>query len=200
MPNPRNVNISLPCILLFSGLLVGVGCGSPAPEVTEEPEAVRVESPGLGIAIAAVPAPFELVENSGETLRFRAPGPAADGYLDFFVGPMETSGINLVEAVKGKREEFEQATGGEYLGNRELGTPIGTAFTARGAYDTEAGRVEESWIFAIHPNQNRILMLQYAYPNGEGQDRVGGLMEVLGEVEGHAGPPPAATGEPDENG
>ena len=187
--------VALPFALLTLGLVLGTGCGSPAPEIAEEPVAIRVESPGLGLAIAAVPAPFELVKNDGETLRFRAPGPAADGHLDFSVGPMETSGVNLVEAVKSKRVEFEQAPGGEYYGNRELGTPIGTAFTARGAYDTEAGRIEESWIFAIHPNQNRILMLQYAYPDGEGQDRVGGLMEILGEVEGHAGPAPAETEE-----
>lgn len=197
MPTTRNSAIVVPRIALLCALLVAVACGTPATEEAPEPEAVRVESPGLGIAIAALPAPFEVAENSGETLRLRAPGPAGDGQLDFLVGPMETSGINLVEAVKSRRAEFEQAEGGEYYGNRELGTPIGTAFTARGAYDTESGRVEESWIFAIHPNQNRILMLRYAYPDGEGQERVGGLMEVLGEVEGHAGPVPA---EPEEGG
>jgi hypothetical protein len=165
-------------------VLLAVGCASPTPEPDPEPERVRVENEALGIAIAAVPAPFEVAENSGETLLFHAGGPGGEGRLEVLVGPVETSGINLVEAVKEKRADFEMADGGEYHGNRELGTPIGTAFTARGAYDTGAGRIEESWIFAIHPLENRILMLRYAYPDGEGQDRVDGLMEIMGEIEG----------------
>ena len=173
---------------LLSSILVllALGCASPAPEPEPEPAAPRVENPALGLAVAAVPAPFTVAENSGETLVFSAGGPTDEGQLEVLVGPVETSGINLIEAVKAKRADFESAEGGEYYGNRELGTPLGTAFTARGAYATEAGRIEESWIFAIHPMENRILMLRYAYPDGEGQERVAGLMEIMGEIEGLA--------------
>jgi hypothetical protein len=99
-------------------------------------------------------------------------------------GPEDDFGINLVEEVKARKSAFESAPGGEYFGNRELGTPIGTAFTARGAYQTGDSKVEETWVFAIHPQGNRLLTVTYTYPTGQSQERVQQLMELLAEIEG----------------
>lgn len=155
---------------------------TPAPE----PELLvpeRVENTELGIAIAALPAVFRVVTADGPTLEFEAEGVGGAGRAIIAAGPEDPFGINLVEVVKARKAEFEAAPGGEYFGNRELGSPIGTAFTARGAYDDGGTRVEETWAYAIHPSGNRLLTITYSYPPGEAETRVEHLLELLGEIE-----------------
>ena len=77
--------------------------------------------------------------------------------------------------------------GATYHGNRELGAPIGTAFTARGTYPTNGGTVEETWVYAIHPTANRLLTIQFTYPTGETGIRIEQLLELLGEIEAAGG-------------
>lgn len=166
------------------------GCAKPEPEPTVE--AVRVENPELGIAVAALPEEFSVVQASGPTIELEAAGEAGAGRLVIAAGPEEAFGINLVDAVKERKAQFESAPGGQYFGNRELGTPTGTAFTARGAYTAESGPVEETWVYSIHPGANRLLTITYTYPPGESEVRVNQLLLLLGEIEGLATAEPEA--------
>ena len=161
---------------------LGIGaCQSPEPQ-TATP--VRVENAALNIAIADVPEPFVLETNQDTTLRFTAPGVEGNGLLRIEVGPLSSSPINLVEEVKARRTAFEETTGGRYFGNRELATPHGPAYTARGAIESSDGVVEEIWIYTIHPAEYRLLTFVYRYPSAEDSaDRAAQLMSILGEVE-----------------
>ncbi len=171
---------------LLAVLMPMTAACAPAPEAPPQSSAPeRVENDALGIAVAAVPAVFEVVAGDDATIQLGTPSLPTLGRITVSAGPIDPYGINLVEAVKARRAEFEAAPGGEYFGNRELGTPIGTAYTARGAYDGSEGRIEETWAFAVHPSANRLLTVIYAYPPGEGQERVGHLLELLGEIEAH---------------
>jgi hypothetical protein len=162
---------------------LGIGaCQSPEPQFATP--AVRVENPTLNIAIADVPEPFILETNQDTTLRFTTAGGEADGLLRFDVGPLSSSPINLVEEVKARKAVFEETEGGRYFGNRELATPHGPAYTARGTLEGDNGVVEEIWIYTIHPAEYRLLTLVYRYPSAEDSaDRAAQLMSILGEVE-----------------
>jgi hypothetical protein len=159
-------------------LLLTIACGEDEP-----PEPVRVENQVLGVAIASLPEGFDVVSTDGETIELTAAGPNGPGKAVISAGPYESAGINLVDATKERKAWFESTPGATYYGNRELGTPIGTAFTARGIYPTEAGEVEETWVYAIHPAANRVLTIRFTYPTGESEDRVQQLMALLGEIE-----------------
>ena len=167
--------------LALAGLGIGA-CQSPEPQVSTPP--TRVENATLNIAIADVPGPFVVETNQDTVLRFTTVGGEADGLLTFDVGPLSSSPINLVEEVKARRTAFEEATGGRYHGNRELATPHGPAYTARGTIEGSDGVVEEIWIYTIHPSEYRLLTLVYRYPSAEDSaDRAAQLMSILGEVE-----------------
>ncbi len=118
---------------------------------------------------------------AGESLRLAAG--EAGGEVAITVGPLQLGGVNLVEVVKERRRAFEAA--GLYFGNRELMTPFGTAFTARGEIPGPDGPTEETWIFSLHPDgSDRLLTVVYRYPGGgDSQARVGELLELLGEIE-----------------
>jgi hypothetical protein len=160
---------------------------APEPESTEF---VRVENPELGIAIAALPEAFSVVKASGPTLELAANSQAGSGNAVITAGPNEVYGINLVESVKERKALFEAAPDGQYLGNREFGTPNGTAFTARGVFTGDSGPVEETWVYTIHPTANRLLTITYTYPTGESEERVNQLLLLLGEIEGLAAAEP----------
>ncbi len=171
--------------LLFLALAAAIVHCAKAPEADmAEPE--RVENADLGIAIAALPEAFSVVSASGPTIELVAAGESGSGKAVITAGPDETFGINLVDAVRERKALFEGAPGGQYFGNRELGTPNGTAFTARGAYDGESGPVEETWVYTIHPAANRLVTITYTYPTGESEERVNQLLLLLGEIEGLA--------------
>jgi hypothetical protein len=165
-------------LALLLALILTAACGKEA-----QPEPVRVENQPLGIAIASLPEEFEVVSTDGETIELSAAGPNGPGRAVIAAGPYQTTGINLVDATKERKAWFESTPGATYYGNRELGTPIGTAFTARGIYPTEGGEVEETWVYAIHPTANRVLTITFTYPTGESEDRVQQLMALLGEIE-----------------
>ena len=157
------------------------GCASepPAPPAPE-----RIENPDLGLAIAALPAAFQVAENRGETLKLSAPAVEA-GSVEITIGPLELGGINLVEVVKARRAEIE-AEGGLYFGNRELMTPYGAAYTTRGQVTgLDGGPVEVTAVYSLHPDgSDRLMTVTYRYPGGgDSQARVGELLELLGELE-----------------
>lgn len=162
------------------------GCSREAPQPAAR-EPVRVENPQLGIAIADLPDAFDVVSAAGETIELVADGPAGAGRAVIDVGPVQSGGINLIETTKERRAWFESQPGAIYHGNRELGTPIGTAFTARATYSTDSGEVEETWVCAVHPGENRLLTITYTYPTGETEARIEQLLALLGEIEGVAG-------------
>ena len=179
-------------ILLLLATLTGAACRSPEPSPEAPP---RVENPELGLAIAALPSPFEVESNQGSELRLTAPGPNGAGSMVIEVEAAGPTAINLPEAAKATQSDFESMTNGEYFGNLELVAPIGSAFTARGAYDRADGRVEEIRVFALHPLESRLLTLTFVYPEGEGKERMQQLATLLGEIEGLESP--AATASPD---
>jgi hypothetical protein len=162
--------------LILTGALA-LACGGTSPGSSGDQ---GVENSALGIALSTVPAPFKLESNEGESLVLVSPN---SGHLEFRVGPLKKSGINLVKEVKQRKASFEAMTGGTYLGNTELGTQIGTAFSARGSYDSATGKVEETWIYALHPTSDRLLTLTYSYPAAkDSQERVQQLLSILGEI------------------
>ncbi|MDH3254421.1 MAG: hypothetical protein OEM62_05455 [Acidobacteriota bacterium] len=166
-------------LLPLSTLLILIAACRPG--ALPEPE--RVENATLGVAIAALPDDFEVVSADGDTIELTAPGPDGAGTAVIAAGPEESSGVNLVEATKSRKAWYESTPGTTYFGNRELGTPIGTAFTARGSYPTATGVVEETRVFALHPGANRLLTITFTYPTGESDKRVQQLMALLGEIE-----------------
>ena len=165
--------------------LTVIGCSTPEP-TPAGPE--RVENPDLGIAIAALPEPFEVAANQGAELRLTAPGANGAGSLEIRVAPEESAAINLPAEAKATQQLFESMPNGEYFGNLEMVAPIGSAFTARGAYDRDMGRVGEIRVFALHPTQSRLLTLSFVYPEGEGKERMQQLAALLGEIEGLESP------------
>ena len=77
MKNKFSQTVWIPMVV---GLAIG-GCSSSQPEPAP---AERVENPELGIAIAALPAPFVVTANQGPVLELQAPGEAgpADLYIE----------------------------------------------------------------------------------------------------------------------
>jgi hypothetical protein len=170
-------------ILAVAATLTGCA-GEPVVDRAPEP-GPRVESAALGIALASVPPPLELREAGESSVLLAAPLPeGGEALLSIAVGPVESGGINLIEIARAKTDEFKQMPDGEAFGNRELGTQIGPAFTARGSYSEDGAVIEETWLFALHPTVNRQLTLTYRYPaGGDSAARVAEVMSVLGEVE-----------------
>jgi hypothetical protein len=169
-------------LLFLFGITLLPGCtGETSPPSTRE--SVRVENPQLGIAVAALPDAFEVVTADGETIELVANGPGGTGRAVIAAGPVEQGGINLVEATKERKAWFESKAGAIYHGQRELGTPIGTAFTARATYPMDDSEIEETWVGAVHPGENRLLTITYTYPTGETQTRIEQLLTLLGEIE-----------------
>ncbi len=172
----RVIQPLLACVVALLALLA---CRAAPPESSV---VQRVENSQLGLALASLPEAFRVEANEAGTFRFHS----ADGHavLSIEAGPEQVSGINLVDEIKKQRAWFLEAAEGHYFGNRELATPNGPAFTARGAYTTAEGRVEETWAFALHPAANRLVTLTYRYPSGsDSEQRVFELLEILGEIE-----------------
>ena len=159
-------------ILGLAALLVlGLTACQPPQEsqpetAAEEPTGERVENATVGIALGALPAFFELTSND-DTIEL-APAAAEDpARLTVKAGPAEVGGINLVAAVEEHKADLAARPDGVFKGQRELSTPLGTAFYSRGQYTGETGTEEETVIFLVHPWQDRNLQLVYRYPAGE---------------------------------
>ncbi len=147
------------------------GCQPPAEEIQVAPPGERVENPQVGVAIAALPGFFQVAVNEGAELVLAAAAETDTGRMTIVAGEPQTAGINLVEAVKGHKQEILAAPDGEYKGQRELGLHLGTAFYSRGRYAVEGGgSEEETAVFLVHPAGDRTLELRYSYPAGDAED------------------------------
>lgn len=173
--------------LAFLSLLACASEEAPPP-----PPAERVENPQLGVAITALPPVFEVTANEGTRLELAPAAEGSTGTLAVTAGEAESGGINLLAAVKAHEAEILAREGGEYKGQRELGSQLGTAFYSRGRYAGEDGaQVEETVIFLVHPWGDRTLQLIYRYPAApeDTKERIEGhLFPLLGTLEGL--PPP----------
>ncbi|HVS01205.1 MAG TPA: hypothetical protein VMT16_00400 [Thermoanaerobaculia bacterium] len=167
----------LPCLLLLAA------CRADSPAAPR-----RVESPGLAIAIAQLPAACDVLVNRGEQLVLGCRSQrGSEGRLSVEVAPPE-AGVDLLDQAKAQKEAFEALPEGRFFGNRELVTPFGTAYTARGRYVEDGQPVEEARILALHPQGDRPITYRFRYPEGDDtQQRVDQLLLVVGEVEGTGG-------------
>lgn len=159
-------------------------------EAQPEGETEPIENGALGIAIAGVPAGFELETNEGEQLALGRTDEEDEAVLTFELTPVQAAGVNLVEKVWEEKARVESLPDGQYRGQNELGgVPLGTTYTSRGRFRNEEGEmVEEYRALLVHPNQNRVLILDYEYPvpppdEAQGQNRLEQLMQVLERVE-----------------
>jgi hypothetical protein len=157
-------------------VLVLGACGGGEPQtdgeaVAAEPD--RLESAEMGIAVVD-PAGgiFEPEANEGGEIRLRFVGDEehAPGTVIYRAEPEQDYGVNLVEAVNARKAELETMPGGEFLGQIELRSHLGTAYSTRGRFTDEKGRTLEAMrIFAVHPTANRLLHMTYRYEPAPGQ-------------------------------
>lgn len=174
-------------VIAFALILTCFAC-QPATTAEEDLPVVaeRVENLELGVAIMSLPPVFRVASNQDAVIQLVPSAAAATGRLTITATEPENSGINLVAAVEEHKAEILERPGGDYKGQREMITPMGTTFYSRGRYQGDEGEIEETTVFMIHPWQDRQLRLVYRYPAGEDtaerlQDQ---LFEVLGELEG----------------
>lgn len=174
--------------LLFLGLspVAFMACQGGGEAPVEEVVGERVENPQHGVAIAALPSFFRLVSNDDAGIMLAPVDAAVAGSLQVKGGEAEIGGINLVAAIESHKEEVLAREGGDYKGQRELGSHLGTAFYSRGHYPGDGGvTVEETVVFLVHPWGDRTLQLIYVYPSAD--DSAARIQEqllgVLGELE-----------------
>lgn len=183
--------------LALAAALVLVSCQpQPGPEQESAEPPDRVENSALELAVADLPAGWQVRVNRGETLELeRAEGlPAGRAWIE--LGPVEEQGINLIDVIGRQRELFEALPGGSFSGNGELILPDGRpAYYSRGSYRHEEERVEEFRISLLHPSQNRVLQLFYRYPaDDDSRERLDDVLLLLEQIEATQADPAAAPG------
>ena len=183
----RAASVRLVAAQLCTALLCTVACQPAAEQPAEPVKGERIENTELGMAIAELPAYFQVTSNEGSVIELQPASAEVEGVLKVQESEAETGGINLVAAVERHKADLQNRENGEFKGQRELGSQLGTAFYSRGLY-TEAGRtMEEVVIFLVHPKGDRELQLVYTYPAGEDSkerltDHLFGVLEVLEEL------------------
>lgn len=174
------------------------GCRPAEPEPEVAPAGERVENAAAGVAIAVLPPVLRLVAIDGERIVLGLSDPEAVGEIVVTPGEPQVGGINLVAAVESHKQEILERPGGDYKGQRELGSQLGTAFYSRGRYlvSEDSGALEEETVvFLVHPWNDRTLQLIYRYPAGEdSSERIQDhLFALLAEIEPLATEDPLAT-------
>ncbi|MEL7061027.1 MAG: hypothetical protein AAGN46_13480, partial [Acidobacteriota bacterium] len=160
-------------VALFSVLVVLTlgGCGDAATEPEAAPEPTpgpRVENAEIALALAEVPGFWTVVDNGAGGIVLRPSDATVEGELTISADAEEVGGVNLVAAQRAHKEEINAKPNGEYKGQSELMTQLGTAFSSRGRWDGADGRqMEESLLLALHPIGNRKLRASYVYPAGD---------------------------------
>ena len=170
---------------LIAAALVLVGCGGSNTGTDIVASGSRVENAELGLAIAELPEGFEVDKNDETGLVLITSGSGDPGVVEIDLGPVEEGSVNIVEAATATKAVFESLPGGEFFGNQELLTPIGSFFTARGAFDEDPRRVEQLLAFTLHPNSNRLVRISFRYAAGEAGDRAPQFAALLGEIAGY---------------
>jgi hypothetical protein len=163
-----------------------VGCG-PSADTEPKGEPVRpsvIENPELRLRLVDVPADLDVTLNDAQDLVLSHADPAVGGTIVIAALPPE-DGQNLVSAVAFHEAFIQNQEDGDYQGGQELVSPLGTAFYSRGRFTLEGEAVEETKIFTLHPDADRMLTLRYRYPAGvDSSVRVQQLFDLLATVEG----------------
>ena len=176
MPSPRSLALSCCVFTLFT-----VGCQKPSQPVGPQ----RIENQAMGFVLGDIATGCSLIRNAGTDLELACELDGVVGTLTFELGEQER-GVNLLEKAKQQKDWFLSQPAGEFSGNRELGTPIGAAYTARGRYSSEGEAVEESQVLTLHPEKNRAILVRYRYPPEKRkgtQERMEQLLFVVGEIQ-----------------
>lgn len=171
---------------LFAALLAVLAACAPSGKEVEQGAAQPVTNSELGITLTGVPEGFRVAVNEGGALVLEHTDPEDPATLEVLVGPPQTAGINLHDEVWAEKDRIEAMPGGAYKGQNELaGATIGTVYTSRGRFLTDDGEpVEEYRALAIHPRENRLLILDYEYPPTERTgERLQELMAVIEAID-----------------
>jgi len=184
-------------VLLLAPVLALSSCAPAPPKESAAPVARRVENAELGVAVADLPAIFEVASNEGGAIELKLA--QGDGRLEISAGEPSSS-VNLPAAVARHKAEIEARPGGDYKGGQELVVPAlpGAAYYSRGRYQSAAGgTVEEAVVFLLHPAKDRELRVRYTYPAGDDSaDRLQNqLFAVVGELVALPGSGPPGSGD-----
>ncbi len=176
----RRIGPSASRVLITITLFVLGACAGTAPEAVDA-SAERVESAALGLAIEALPANFDLAEQTDEAIVLQPVG--VPGLLEVTVGPVVGS-VDLIDELNAHSESIRARDEGDYQGQNELVGPLGSMYLSRGRYTDDAGaKVEEYKVIALHPAGDRPFFLTYRYPVGEDTKARGeALIELAGEI------------------
>lgn len=180
-----NLSMRHPIILTTAiAITFGLGACKKQEEAPPPVPTVRVENTATGMAIAAL-SEFVVADNDGETIELTPAGEGATGRVSVVAGKAEIGGINLVAAVKQHKEEILARPDGDYKGQSEYVSPLGTTYASRGRFTEDGGTVEEVVVYMVHPWNDRTLQVIYRYPAGDDtQVRLNALMTgVIGELE-----------------
>lgn len=165
--------------------IVHTTCRQPeeAPEIEDRPAEIVV-NPELRLRLNGVPDGFAVVANDGDSLVLEPVDDAIRGRIVITdLDPDE--GQNLPAEVEAHQSFVAGREGGDPRGGQELLSPLGTTFYSRGRYVLDGAEIEETAIFAIHPDGDRIVTMVYRYPAaGDSSSRVQQLFDVLAVVEG----------------
>ncbi len=192
---PPTASAALVLAPLALTLLLLAAC---QPGDGREPAAEEVlVNQALNLHLASVPETLRVETNQGSELVL-APADERSGRLWFEVGEPSEFGIDVVALANAQKDLFLAEPGGSFSGANKLIAHLGEAAYGRGQYDLDGQRVEETRIFAIHPADNRQLVLSYRYPAGDDSSaRVTELLDVMARIETSGaidGAPQAAEG------
>lgn len=176
-------NSALPFAALLLLYICLIGCGG-AEETADAPRGPVVELPAINLAFDALPAGFVVGSSSADTVELVPSDPEANGRMWVEAGEISDFGIDLVQVVTDQTEAYAQFDNSEYFGGRKLViAAAGEAYYVRGRYDENGERREELRLFLVHPSENRLVSLHYAYPAGDDSaDRVQELFALAGEL------------------
>ncbi len=170
--------------ILFPLLLLAsvIACTEPPDDPTVD---TRVENSTMAIALASIPAGFEMESNDGDTFSLLAASGRREGRFWFEMGTVVDGAINLVDIVNAQKASFAALPDSTFFGNREIQMTNGrAAWYSRGRFDDGTGEVEEFRVSTLHPVQNRQMTVFYRYPAAEDSaERLNDLLLLLSEIE-----------------
>ncbi len=171
-------------ILVGTAVIGFLACAPTTENKSSTPVPTTVENTDLRLRLVDLPTTFVVVANTDAELAVEPTDPAISGRVEFLVSPPE-DGQNLISAMKFHQAFIENQEDGDYQGGQELVSQLGTAFYSRGRFVLDGEAIEETVVFTLHPDADRMLRLRYRYPAGvDSSVRVGQLFEVLFTVEG----------------
>jgi hypothetical protein len=132
----------------------------------------RAESHALGLSLDGIPDTWTIQD--AEALRLT---PTGEVQGEIWI-EIDHNIFNLVQAVNDWKERYEAMPDGRFLGQLELGTQLGPAYTVRGRYTHEGANVEERRIITLHPGGVGLSHMVYRYP-GESDSKARG-QEMFG--------------------